>query len=203
MVTKKLKLRPANQLNMPVTRSQTRRAANHNTTVAPATLTPMCRRSQRILHATQQAVELAPAPVPVPAPTLRRSKRLQGRPPSPSPCEEPPRARAPARPQPIAPPLAPVRQYLRPQHRRPTMRPYRLDGPLPMWPLTQRQHWEWVIPAHQTGYWVDDLNDTTNVQHMDWNVRYPLAPSEVVEVIPGTQWGYQPTVEEGFLWDMI
>ena len=72
-----------------------------------------------------------------------------------------------------------------------------------MWPLMHRQHWDWVIPAYNTGYERQDLADTTNLQHTLWDSHYPLAPAALVEVIPNTLWGHQPTVEEGFLWDMI
>ena len=188
---------------MLVTCSQTCCANNHNTTVAPATITLMCRRSWWILHTTQQAVELAPAPAPPPAPPLRRSKHLQGQPPSPPPPEEPPRAWAPACPQLITPPPAPRPLGHPPQWQQATFTSHQCNRELPEWSLINHQQWHWAIPAYDTGHQVDVLADTINIHHTRRIHQYPLVPARHIVEGPNYRDEHQPTVDEGYLWDMI
>ena len=72
-----------------------------------------------------------------------------------------------------------------------------------MWPCMQQQHWDWAIPAYATGYEVEDLADTTNIQHTEWVYRYPLVPARCIVEGPNYRDGRQPMVDKGYLWDMI
>ena len=194
---------------MPVTRSQTRRSNTNNTNIDPANQQPQCRRSQRIMRAVNIAVELAPAPLPPVAPLLRRSKRLQGRSPSPPPPMPPPRARALAHPPSPAPPpvVAPPPRWPAPQAWFPAVTTtYQLREPLPRWPLLQQQHWSWAIRDYNVGIRTDELSNTTNYEHLRWTYHYPLTPANHIlrdHNPSGPSWGWQPTVDEAFLWDMI
>ena len=83
---------------------------------------------------------------------------------------------------------------------------YWLREPLPIWPLIQQQHWSWAIPEYHVGVVTEELSDTTNYEHLRWTFCYPLTPSihTSMEQTPDhLTWGLQPTVDEGYLWDMI
>ena len=194
---------------MPVTHSQTRCANTNNTNIDPANQQPPCRRSQRLMHAVNMAVELAPAPLAPVASSRRRSKHLQGWSPPPPPPMPPPRDSTTAHPHPPAPPPAvapPPRRPAPPPWFPAVTRTYRLREPLPMWPLIQQQHWSWAIPEYHVSVETEELSDTTNYEHLRWTLRYPLTPSihpSMEQASDGLTWGLQPTVDEGYLWDMI
>jgi len=126
-------------LTMLVIRAQARRHSYNNLVNDPMGQRPAVRRSLRIQQRTNNMVE--PALIPPPAPAIRRSKRLQGRPPSPS-----PQVRAPAHPHQLPP--APVQLHrLRPPSRAPALQKH------PTSILTQATMSPAPVPAPQRLVW--------------------------------------------------
>jgi len=179
---------------MPVTQAEHCRNNPLAATLGPAVNQPALRRSQRILQRTINTVKPAPAPQPVlppPPQLLRRSKRLQKWEPSPPPLPVPPWAQAPVRPP---TPLQQTQPWL------PTRTPYvpriglvrnsleEYEQLLPL--LIHQEYQQSVIYALETNILSTELANLTNFTNRE---EYPFQPMD----------HGQPTVEEGYLWDII
>ncbi len=195
---------------MPVTRSETRRLNALAAALGPTVTQPTHRRSQQLLCAAANTVEHAPVQPPPITPPIRRSRRLQGRPPSPPPARvlalprirTPPPALdllpAPAPPPVPAPPPAPAPQPHWYQPISPT-----LHGINPMAvygvrysSLMTRDQWSWAIPTSETIVATQQLSVLTNHRDRSY-VHYPITPAGL------DRREHQPSVDDGYLWDMI